>query len=82
MFNQRLGRFDRPFHDAAQGDPLTAKLDPAGGDAGDFQQVIDEMLQLCHLALDDAAGLPLDRILVFLQTKHVHGVGQRGERIA
>ena len=42
--------------------PLTAtrsrsKLNPAGRDAGHFQQVIDQMGQLPHLTLDDGAGL-------------------------
>ena len=50
-----------------QGDPFLVKLNPAGGDAGDFQQVIDEACQLPHLTLDDAAGLLLDQVLVALR---------------
>ena len=43
LVDQRTNRLHRTFHDAAHGDPLLAKLNPAGGDAGDFQQVINEM---------------------------------------
>ena len=83
LFDQRANRLHRTFHDAAHGDPFLAKLNPAGGDAGDFQQVIHEMFQLPQLTFDDAAGLLLDRgSRSLLETEQLHGVGDGGERVA
>ena len=43
LLDQRTSRLHRTFHDAAHGDPLLAKLNPAGGDTGNLQQVINKM---------------------------------------
>ena len=79
---QRLGRLDCPLHDAAHADPLLAKPNTAGGDARDFQQVINQMFQLPDLTLYDAAALLLDWLYVLLETKQQHSVGEGGERVA
>ena len=82
LIDQRLGRLDRPLHDAAQGDLLLAQLNPASGDAGDFQQIIDQMRQLPQLTLDDMARLLLQGRFALLQTQQLHRVGQGGQRVA
>ena len=62
---------------------LLVKPDPAGGDAGDFQQVIDQMRQLSHLTLNDGPRLLLDRVLAsLLQTKEMHGIHDGSQRVA
>ena len=83
LLDQRANGLHRTFDDAADGDPFSAKLNPARGDAGDFEQVIHEMLKLSQLTFDDAAGLLLDRVLARpLETQQLHGVGDGSERAA
>jgi len=48
-------------------------LNPTSGDAGDFQQVINQARQLSDLAFDDALGLALDGSPFVLQTQQMHG---------
>ena len=81
--DQRTNGLQRNFHDAAYGDRFSAKLNPASGDAGNFEQIINEMLKLSHLTFNDAAGLLLDQVLAPpLETKQLHGVGDGSEGAA
>ena len=41
LVHQRAGRLHRTFHNAIQCDPFLLKVDFSGGDAGDFQQIIN-----------------------------------------
>ena len=82
LVDQRTSRLQGTFHDAVHGDLLLAKLNPAGDRAGDFQQVTDQVRQLPHLTLDDGQGLLLNGVLAFLELKQLHGVEDRGKRIA
>ena len=82
LCDQRLRRLHRPFDHAAKRDALPAKPDPAGTDAGDFQQVVDPVRHLSDLALDDTAGLLLDRVVILLQAQQHQSVGDRRRRVA
>ncbi len=72
--NQRASRFYSTFHDAPHLQAFLMKLNPSGDDAGDFQQIINEMRQLPHLTLDNDFGFLLDWVLGVLETKDMKGV--------
>ena len=80
--DQRLRRLHRALDDAAEHDLLLPKLNPAGADARDLQQVIDQMFELPDLTLDDAAGLLLKRVFIRLQPQQVDGVQDWRQRVA
>ena len=63
LLHQWAGRLHSVFHNAADADPFSVQQNPAGGNAGNFQQVIHQVLQLPHLTVNDRAGLSLDRVL-------------------
>ena len=58
------------------------KLNASGDDAGDFQQIINEMGQLPHLTFDNAFGVLLDWVPGVLETKDMQGVEDRRQGIA
>ena len=80
--DQGLGAFHRARDDAAQRNALLTQLDPAGGDAGDFQQVVNQVVELPHLPLNHIACLHLHRVVVLVQPQQAHGVGNRRQRVA
>ena len=80
--DERLRRLHRPFDDAFDADPFPPKPNPTGADAGDIQQIVDQVRQLTDLARDDAAGLQLDRVLVRLPAQQHQGVADRRQRVA
>ena len=80
--NQRLRGFHRPFDDAGHGNVLKAKLDLSGGDARDFEQIINQACQLPGLAFNDLAGLALRRVFILLQAQQMNRVGNRRQRVA
>jgi len=68
LTHQRADRLQRSFENAIQSDPFLLEVDSSGGDAGDFQQIIDESRQLPQLTFNDGTGFLLKLILVFLKT--------------
>ncbi len=82
LVHQRAGRLHRTFHNAIQCDPLLLKVDFSGGNAGDFQQIINESGQLPHLTFNDRTGLLLEFVFVLLETQELHGIGDGRKRIA
>ena len=72
LLYQRLHGFQRPLSDAAEYHALLAQLNPAGVDARDLKQIIDEMCQLPQLTLDDDTGFQLERTFVTLQPQQLH----------
>ena len=58
------------------------KLNPSSDNAGDFQQIINEMGQLPHLSLDNALGFLLNWVCRLVETKDMQGVEDRREGIA
>ncbi len=82
MVDQGAGRLDRPLHDTPHVQPRRMQADLPAGEAGDLQQVVDEVGQLPHLPLDDAAGLLLDQVLLPLEPEEMHGVEDGGQGVA
>ena len=69
------------FHDDAQGDRLEIELNPARGNARDFEQIINDPSQLPHLTLDNAGGLLEYRVLDSLLAAPVAVQAEQKSRI-
>lgn len=81
MFDQWSNRLHRMVHDPVQVDPFLMQMDSPRSDAGHFQQIIYQSGHLSDLAFDDRAGRMLKLVFVPLETKKLHCVGNRGERM-
>ena len=68
LVDQRADRRHRIFHDDSHGDPFSVKLNPTGGNARNFEQIINDLCQLSHLPLNDGGRLLEDRVLDAVQT--------------
>ena len=79
LLDQRAGGLDRVADDVVQQHPLAPQPNLAERDARDVEQVLDEVREVAHLALDDRAR-PLQRGGV--QAQGLDGVADRGERVA
>ena len=63
LVEERADRRHRIFRHDAHCNRFLAKLNPARGDARDFEQFINDPCQLPHLPLNDAGGLLKYRVL-------------------
>jgi hypothetical protein len=80
--DHRRAGFDRARHHAIEVDQLLADIDLAAGDAGDIEQIVDQVRHLARLALEHFA-YALDRLgTVGAQAHDFQAGADRGHRVA
>ena len=82
LIHQWAGRLHSAFYNIIHADPFLLKVNLTGGNAGDFQQIINEMRQLAHLTLQNDFGFPLNWVLGVFETKDMQSVEDRGQGTA
>jgi hypothetical protein len=81
-FNERSDLFHRRMHASPEVHLAHVEHGVAAGDARDVQQIVDQMREMAHLAIDDAAGFAHASRIVAGELQHLGRGADRRERIA
>lgn len=82
LIHQRAGCLDLTFYNSIQSDSFELKVDSSRPNSRDFHQIVNEASQLSHLTINHGASLILELVVLLLKTQQLHGVGNRGQRVA
>src|SRR5215469_17614613 len=82
LVKKEMRGFDRLLNDSPDIEIFQPQLNPTGDDAGNLQQIVNQMHELMHLPADDSSCLPLQGTCLLLEPQDLHGIDDRRQRIA